>query len=78
MTIKTEWLSLLSLAIGALAGGTLQAQNSQDELQKKYEAKVHESWYTSGGWIDDFGAAKERARKENKVVFAYFTRSYSP
>lgn len=80
MQRKNEWFSLLGLALGVIAGGCFaQAkQPSQDDLKAKYEAKLQEAWFVDGGWSVDFAGAKERAKKENKVVFAYFSRSYSP
>jgi hypothetical protein len=72
---------LLSAAALAVAAPVLSAQGQvpdQDQMKAKYEAKIAEAWFTDGGWTVDFDAAKERAKKENKVVFAYFSRSYSP
>ena len=70
--------SLISafLVVGILSAAPLAAQD--DDLVAKYEAKIAESWVAHGGWSEDLTAALARAKRENKVVFAYFTRSYSP
>ena len=60
----------------ALLAGAAHAQDS--ELQAKYQAKISEDWFAKGGWTDDYAAARQRAKKEGKVILAYFTRSYSP
>lgn len=64
-------LSLTVLAQGALA-------QSQEELKALYEKKIAAEWFKTGGWSDDYAAARERAKKDGKVILAYFTRSYSP
>lgn len=78
MQRKIRYVPLAIAAIGLCATSVLAQQKSQEELKKLYEAKLEESWFKDGGWTVDFDAAKERSKKENKVVFAYFSRSYSP
>jgi len=64
------------LALGALAG-TAVAQEA-DTMQAKYEKKLQKDFVSYGGWITDYDVARETAKKEGKVIFAYFSRSYSP
>jgi hypothetical protein len=64
------------LALGALAG-TAVAQDAND-YQAKYEKKLQKDFVSYGGWITDYDVARETAKKEGKVIFAYFSRSYSP
>jgi hypothetical protein len=66
------------LLMPALLTPALMAQGSQEELKDKYENKIAEKWVSHGGWILDLDKAKEIAKKENKAIFAYFSRSYSP
>jgi len=66
------------LLMPALLTPALMAQGSQEELKQKYENKIAEKWVSHGGWILDLDKAKEIAKKENKAIFAYFSRSYSP
>lgn len=65
------------LALGALAGGAA-AQVDQAELQERYEKKLQKEFVSYGGWITDYDEARELARKEGKMIFAYFSRSYAP
>jgi len=68
---------LLAAAVtGLLLSSPLAAQDK--DFQKLYDAKISESWVSNGGWILDLEEAKARAKKENKLIFAYFTRSYAP
>jgi hypothetical protein len=67
------------LLMPALLAPALCAQGpSQEELQEKYEDKIAEDWVEHGGWILDLDKAKEIAKKENKAIFVYFSRSYAP
>ena len=75
MKISLRHLPLTGLAL-VLAIGSAHGQ--QEKFKANYEKKVQEAWFVDGKWIEDFDAAKAKAKKENKVVFAYFTRSYSP
>lgn len=71
-------LILSSLALVLAAPGLTAQGRSQEELKEFYDSKLKEAWYTGGGWSTDFAAAKARAKKENKLLLAYFTRTYSP
>ena len=71
-------LTLPSIALLIAASGVNAQDEAQEGLKKLYQEKINEGWYTGGEWTTDFAAAKARAKKENKLVFAYFTRSYSP
>jgi len=67
------------LLMPVLLAPALMAQGpSQEKLKERYDKKIAEDWVEKGGWILDFDKAKAIAKKENKVVFAYFTRSYTP
>ncbi len=75
--MKTSTL-LSTVVAGLVAVSAAPAQSDQADLQAKYEKKISEDWVGHGGWILDFDEALAKAKKENKLVFAYFTRSYSP
>jgi hypothetical protein len=71
-------LILSSLAIITAAAGLDAQPKTQEELKGLYERKQQAPWFTGGGWKTDFSAAKAEAKKSNKLIFAYFSRSYSP
>lgn len=73
--MKTTLIAPL-LALGAFAG-TAVAQD-QSDMQARYEKKLNKDFVSFGGWITDYDVARETAKKEGKVIFAYFSRSYSP
>lgn len=56
----------------------LAAFTPQETNEEKRDKKLKEAWLSSGGWITDYDKAREEAKKANKLIFAYFTRSYSP
>jgi hypothetical protein len=64
----------------ALAASTIPsfAQKSQEQLAKQRDAKLAEAWVGKQPWITDYAKAKETAKKDGKVILAYFSRSYSP
>lgn len=76
--MKTTATVLAALiAIGSTAAAQRQ-QPDQAELERRLEAKKGEAFLGNASWIFDFEKAKEIARKEDKRLFSYFTRSYSP
>jgi hypothetical protein len=58
----------------ALLAAPALAQTNEEKLEKKM-AKPFVSNIT---WETDYDKAREKAKAENKLIFAYFTRSYSP
>lgn len=64
--------------ITALLATSALAQGSQDDPKALRAAKVAEAWFTANPWTDDYDEARAKARESGKVIFAYFTRSYSP
>lgn len=63
-------LGLFLLPLGA------SAQDPQD-LAKKRDEKLAAEWIKKGGWITDYDQALAEAKKSDKIIFAYFTRSYA-
>ena len=72
---RTTTLSALLFALFAAPGF---AQGNVEELEKKRDAKKAEAWFTSNGWTSDYDEARKRAKESGKIIFSYFTRSYSP
>ena len=79
--MRTAMSVILGCVLAALFASPVLAQgrtpSSQDELKKRRADKVAESWFTEAGWIDDYDAARAKAKEADKLIFAYFTRSYS-
>ena len=50
----------------------------QAELQAKYDKKVAKEFISHGAWMLDYDKARAKAKAEGKLLFTYFTRSYSP
>ena len=46
-------------------------------LEEKRDKKLAEPWMKSGGWITDYDKARSEAKKNKRLILAYFTRSYS-
>ena len=49
----------------------------QDDMIKRRDEKLNESWVKKADWITDFDKARATAKASGKPIFAYFTRSYS-
>lgn len=74
---------LLTLAVAAslfasVAGSALGQAPDQAELIKRRDAKLAETWIEKAPWQVDYDAARQEATKHGKLIFAYFSRSYSP
>ncbi len=67
-------MRLLVAAFVLTAAATAGAQSNE----MKYDAKLKEAFLTKASWLTDYDKARETAKKESKLIFAYFTRSYSP
>jgi len=69
MRILPVGLALL-LAFSATAYG--------QSMEERLAAKLKKPFLKNAAWVHDFAEAKRKAKAENKVIFAYFTRSYAP
>jgi hypothetical protein len=49
-----------------------------EQLVERKEQKLEEAFLKNGDWTLSFADAKKRAKAEGKLIFGYFTRSYSP
>ena len=68
------------LLVAALVATLLPAQNppkSQEELKQLRGEKLAKEVFTQAPWILDYDKARETAKKEGKLMLAYFTRSYA-
>jgi len=56
----------------------LSAAAYGEDLQGNLASKLAQPFVKNAGWATDYEDALGRAKKEGKLVFAYFTRSYQP
>lgn len=79
MNITRLATALLALTLLAPQAATQGRQPpSQEELQSRLEKKLEGEWLKNADWQTDFAAAKAAAKDSGKLIFAYFTRSYTP
>jgi hypothetical protein len=71
----------LIVPIAALLASLLPAQNAPEktpaELKQARADKLAQPVFQKAGWITDYDKAREQAKKDSKLVLAYFTRTYS-
>ncbi len=65
---------LLGLATPAFA----QDDDRAAKMQANFDAKMAKPFLKNATWETDFDKATKSAADEGKLIFAYFTRSYSP
>lgn len=70
--------SVPALALLLAMAGPGVAQEPEMTLEQKLEKKLKEPFVSNASWVLDYAEAMKKATEENKVIFAYFTRSYSP
>lgn len=61
----------------ATAGGAAAKGPSQQELVKLRDEKLALPVFQKAAWTFDYDVARERAKKEGKPIFTYFSRSYA-
>jgi hypothetical protein len=74
-------MKCIPIALAALLASLLPAQNrpqpDQARLKEQRTEKLAKPVFTKAPWVADYDKAREQAKKEGKVIFAYFTRSYA-
>lgn len=76
--IMFSFTKLLVPALLGLAMAAPAAAQGEETLESKLEHKLAKSFVTHGNWILDYDEARKIAKEEGKLIFVYFTRSYSP
>ncbi len=81
--MNTKWIALSVLLISSVGlsqvpVGARRAPPSQESLIAKKKQKLAEAWLKNANWILDYDKAREIAKKEKKLIFTYFPRSYAP
>ncbi len=82
---QSEVFSMRRAITTALLLGTVLLSTSfgaqdaeQERFKKSYEKALTAEFISHGNWITDYDLARERAKKEGKVIFVFFSRSYAP
>ena len=79
MMLKITWAG--AVIFGSLAFvPALPAQRnmpSQDELITEREKKLAKPVFHEANWLFDYDEARRQAKEQGKLLFTYFTRSYS-
>ncbi len=68
-------LLLLATISSALVA---QEKNPQESLLEKHASKLKKEFLSRVTWEGSFDSAMTKAKKEGKLILAYFTRSYAP
>jgi len=69
---------------GTISGGTVQGKRKRrappttEQLVQRYEEALKDPFIAKGNWVLDYDEARARAKREGKLIFAYFSRSYAP
>lgn len=71
---------------GHKAGASLVPQGARarrkppttEQLKQRYEEALKSPFIAKGHWVLDYDEARARAKREGKLIFAYFSRSYAP
>jgi len=69
-------LRFSAAALASLVALTSAAQAQTNE--EKLEQKLAKPFVKNAAWVTDYDEAKKLAKEQDKLIFAYFTRSYSP
>jgi len=71
-----KW-SLAACLVAALVWGAAPRLQGEETMEQKKEKKLAEEFFKKATWFTDYDKAREEAKKSSKLIFAYFTRSYS-
>ena len=79
MSAKLTWAGAAVVGTLFLASGlpAQRSQPSQEDLIKLRAEELDKPVFKKANWLFDYDNAKEKAKKEGKLLFTYFTRSYS-
>lgn len=56
----------------------LEAQSNDDTYRHRRDAKLARPVFQRSDWTSDYESALAAARREDKLILAYFTRSFAP
>ncbi|MAG56631.1 MAG: hypothetical protein CMJ83_10110 [Planctomycetes bacterium] len=65
--------------IGAVALALVcSAFVSAQSMEEKYQSKLKKDFVSKVSWVHSLDKAQTAAQAQGKLIFGYFTRSYSP
>lgn len=70
-------MALFGLALFASAAAAQQAPDAE-KMKANYEEKIKKDFVKKIEWVQSLDTAKKKAAQDSKLIFAYFSRSYSP
>ncbi len=68
---------LAALSVGALSLLSALPAQDQEHLIAERAKKLAKPVFENANWMFDYDKAREEAKKQGKVLFTYFTRSYA-
>ena len=70
--------SFLPILAFAVVAAFARPAGAQPSFEERLAAKLDEPFIKNAAWVQDYDEALKQARDSGRVIFAYFTRSYSP
>ena len=68
---------VLIAAVALGLGLPAQSAPDQEQMIKNREEKLESRFLQKANWILDYDEARAEAKKQGKLIFTYFTRSYA-
>jgi len=72
--MHTTRIGLATLLALGLWASSARAQSNEEKLAEK----LSKEFATKTAWVMDLDEAMKAAKESNKLIFAYFSRSYAP
>ena len=69
--------ALAALSVGVLALTAVSPAQDQEHFITERAKKLAKPLFQKANWIFDYDKAREEAKKQGKLLFTYFTRSYA-
>lgn len=72
-------MHMTRMGLAAALALSLWASSARAQsFEERLEEKLSKEFATKTAWVLDLDEATKAAQESNKLIFAYFTRSYSP
>ena len=72
-------MHMTRMGLAAALALSLWASSARAQsFEERLEEKLSKEFATKTAWVLDLDEAAKAAKESNKLIFAYFTRSYSP